>query len=34
MNRIESAQGNQKLRRALPVELARLKLSIFVMEVW
>ena len=38
MSRIEPAQGNQKLMRAdvpaLPVELARLKLSMLAKEVW
>ena len=38
MGRIEPAQGNQELMRAdmpvLPVELARLKLSILVKEAW
>ena len=39
MSRIEPAQGNQKLMRAymppLPVELARLKLSMFIAkEAW
>ena len=38
MNGIEPAQGNQKLMRAnvpvLPVELARLKLSMLVKEAW
>ena len=38
MSRIEPAQGNQKLMRAdvpvLPVELARLKLSMLAKEAW
>ena len=38
MSRIEPGQGNQKLMRAyvpvLPVELARLKLSMLVKEAW
>ena len=38
MSRIEPAQGKQKLIRAdlpaLPVELARLKLSILAKEAW
>ena len=38
MSRIEPAKGNQKLMRAdvpaLPVELARLKLSMLAKEAW
>ena len=38
MSRIEPAQGNQKLMRvdvpALPVELARLRLSMLAKEAW
>ena len=38
MSKIEPAQGNQKLMRAdvpvLPVELARLKLSMLAKEAW